>query len=280
MADHYQTLGINRDASPDEIKRAYRKLAAQHHPDRGGDTAKFQEIQAAYDTLSDPAKKEQYDNPAPQFSDGGFQQYGGFPPGFEDIFANAFGQGHPFSGMFGRRQPPPQRNRTLNIQTAISLEDAFNGKDLVANVTLPSGRDQILQIKIPPGIADGTTLRLSNMGDDSFPNLPRGDIHLTVNVHPHNLFHRTGDDLNCSLNVSCIDAIIGKTYQVTTIDSKILELNIKPGIQHSQVMNVPGYGMPKMSDPRYRGRLLIHINIVVPTDLSDAQKQILKEHFQ
>jgi len=275
--DYYSTLGVNKDTTQDEIKRAFRSLASKHHPDKGGDTAKFQEIQTAYATLSDPEKRAQYDNPQPQFSNGGFG--GGVPPGFEDIFSHMFGGGNPFFGQGFRQQPPP-RNRTLNIQTSITLEDAFHGKDMMANITLPSGRDQILEIKIPAGIADGTTLRLSGMGDDSQTNLPRGDIHLTVNVQPHKFFQRTNDDLNCTLNVGCIDAMIGRTIQIDTIDNKTLEVTIKPGTQHGQTMSAPGYGMPKMSDLRFKGRLLLHVNIVVPNNLSDAQKQILKEHFQ
>ena len=281
MADHYQTLGVDRNASPEDIKKSFRRLASQHHPDKGGDTKKFQEIQEAYDTLSDPDKRAQYDNPQPQFPGGGFfHQQSGFPPGFEDIFGQVFSDQHPFGNIFGRRQGQPVRNRTLNIQTSITLEEAFNGKEMVANITLPSGRDQILQIKIPAGIQDGNTLRLAGIGDDSIPNAPRGDIHLTVNIQPHNIFHRSGDDLSILLNLNCIDAIVGKTIQVQTIDNKLLELNIKPGMQHGQILSAPGYGMPKMNDSRFRGRFMVQINITVPTDLSEAQKQILREHFQ
>ena len=280
--DYYQILGVAKSATADEIKKAFHKLAHQHHPDKGGDTIKFQEIQAAYDVLSDPDKRAAYDNPQPQFGNG-FQQYGGMPPGFEDIINNMFGNSgfSPFGNPFGfRNAAQPQRNRTLNIQTTITLEEAFAGKELVASVTLPSGKDQILQIKIPAGIQDGMTLRLANMGDDSVPGAPKGDIHLTVNIQPHKIFHRTGDDLNCTLNLSCIDAMVGKTMQISTIDNKTLELSIKPGTQHGQIFAANGYGMPKMGDNRYQGRLLIHINIVIPDNLSEAQKQILKEHFQ
>ena len=280
MADHYQTLGVDRNASPDDIKRAYRKLAAQHHPDKGGDTAKFQEISAAYDTLSNPDKKAQYDNPQPQFqnapggggSPGGFHFHtgGGIPPGFEDIFAQF--------GMFGQRQQP--RNRTLNIQTTISLEDAFNGKDLVASIGLPSGREQMVEIKIPVGTHDGLVLRLAGMGDDSVPNAPRGDIHLTVSVLEHPKFRRQGDDLTCNIEISCIDAMLGKTMQVDTIDGKTLEITIQPGTQHGQTLAAAGYGMPKLNDNRYKGRLLMPVVIKIPTFLTEEQKLILQQNFQ
>ena len=280
MADHYQTLGVDRNASQDDIKRAYRKLATQHHPDKGGDTAKFQEISAAYDTLSNPDKKEQYDNPRPQFqnapggggSPGGFhfRTGGGIPPGFEDIFAQF--------GMFGQRQQP--KNRTLNIQTTISLEEAFYGKDLVATLGLPSGREQIIEIKIPVGTHDGLVLRLAGMGDDSVPNAPRGDIHLTVSVLEHPKFRRQGDDLTCNIEISCIDAMLGKTMQVDTIDGKTLEITIQPGTQHGQTLAAAGYGMPKLNDNRYKGRLLMPVVITIPTFLTNEQKQMLQQNFQ
>jgi DnaJ-class molecular chaperone len=276
MSDHYQTLGVDRNATPDEIKKAFRKLASQHHPDKGGDTKKFQEIQAAYDVLGDPEKKAQYDNPASQFAGG---QFGGAPPGFEDIINQMFGGGNsPFGDIFGRRhQPPPQRNRTLNIQTTISLEEAFSGKEMIANVQLPNGRDQLLEVKIPAGISDGMVLRLAGMGEDTVPNVPRGDIHLTVNVQPHGRFIRQGDDLVTSVNVNCIDAILGKNVQIDTIDGKTLDIKVPAGTQHGQLLSAPGYGMPKVYDNRFKGRLLISINITIPTNLNEAQKAILSQ---
>jgi len=272
--DHYTTLGVDRNASPEDIKRAYRKLAGQHHPDKGGDTAKFQQIEEAYRTLSDDGKRQQYDNPAPQ----GFHQQGGMPPGFEDIFSHMFGgNGSPFDHMFGGRRPQPVRNRTLNLQTQILLEEAFHGKELLATIQLPSGREQILQVKIPPGVSDGTTLRLAGMGDDSIGNMPRGDIHLSVHVLPHNIYQRQGDDLVRNLPINCLDAIVGKTLQFDTIDSKTLEIEIAPGTQHGQTLAVQGYGMPNMSNFYMRGRLLLNINITVPTNLTDEQKILINQ---
>ena len=273
MTDYYQTLGVHKDATPDEIKYAFRKMAAQHHPDRGGNTSVFQEVQAAYATLSDPEKKVQYDNPQPQ----GFHFNGAGPAGMEEFFAQAFGNGHnnPFGNMFGQRQP--QRNRTLNLQTIITLEEAYLGKNVVANVRLPSGLEQVLEVKIPPGVRDNTVLRLAGMGDDTFSNIPRGDIHLTVSIQPHQIYQRQGDDLIRKLSISCFDAILGKTTKFNTIDEKVLEINIAPGTQHGQTLAVQGYGMPYMTDQRMKGRLLLEINIFVPTDLNQQQKELVKQ---
>jgi curved DNA-binding protein len=272
MTDYYSTLGVQKNASQEEIKKAYRRLAAQHHPDRGGSKEKFQEIQSAYDTLSNPEKRAEYDNPQPQFQ---FHQ-GNVPPGFEDIFT-AFG-GSPFGDFFGRRNVR-QKNRNLNLQTSIELKEAFYGKELVANITLPSGREQTLQIKIPAGIQDGTTLRLSGMGDDSIPNVPRGDIHLTVNVQPSILFQRNGDDLIKKVMITCIDAMLGKTIQITTIDDKTLDVNITPGTQSGAILAAQGYGMPNISNNLMRGRLLLEIQVQILSNLSEEQKTALRQAF-
>ncbi len=272
--NYYETLGVSKNATPDEIKRAFRKLASQHHPDKGGDTQKFQEIQAAYDTLSNPEKRAAYDNPQPQFN-----QFGGMPPGFEDVFNQMFNGGG-FGDIFGRRPQRPQaRNRTLNLQTAISLEDAFLGKELTLSVILPTGREQLCEIKIPRGIQDGTTLRLAGMGDDTYPNIPRGDIHLTVKVMPHHAFLRQGDDLLKSIEIDAIDAILGKTSQIDTIGGKTLELKINPGTQPGQILAAHGYGMPNMNDNRFVGRLLLQVNIKIPIDVTEEQKNKLREIF-
>ena len=271
MSDHYTTLGIQRSASADDIKRAYRKLASQHHPDKGGDVAKFQQIEEAYRVLSDPQSRAQYDNPQPQF-------HGGMPPGFEDIFSNIFGGNHPFGDMFGRRNVP-QRNRNLNMNANITLEDAFNGKDLLANIRLPSGREHVLEIKIPPGIKENTTMRLGGVGDDSIPNAPRGDIFLTVQIQPHDVFRRENDDLVQTVHITCIDAMLGKTVEINTIDGKTLAVEIEPGTQPGQILAVQGYGMPNMRDARFRGRMLLQLDISIPRVENAHQIQVLKQLF-
>jgi len=271
MPDYYQILGVQRNASADDIKRAYRKLASQHHPDKGGDVKQFQAIEEAYRILNDPQTRQDYDNPRPQFQ-------GGMPPGFEDIFSQTFGFGHPFADFFGRRQPQ-QRNRHLNLETQITLEDAFNGKDLIANLKMPNGRDQVIEIKIPQGIRDGTTIRLAGIGDNSIPNQPPGDIHLKVNILPSDRFTRIEDDLQQDITITCIEAMLGKSITLDTIDGKTLEINIAPGIQPGQTLSIPGYGMPNMHDNRLKGRLLLNVNVTVPKFITDEQKQILEKLF-
>lgn len=272
--DYYQTLGINRDASPDDIKKAYRSLAMKHHPDRGGDSKKFQEIQEAYAVLSDTQKKAEYDNPNPfgPGGPGGFNfQFGG-PGGFEQFF----GQGSPFGDIFGFQRHRQPVNRNLQLQTTIQLEDAFYGKELLANIKLPSGRDQTVNIKIPPGIHEGTTLRLSGMGDDSIPNIPRGDILLTVHIADHPIFRRQGDDLMIDYEVTCIDAMVGKTIELMSIDGKRLETSIQSGVQHETILGLGGYGMPNFNDPSRRGRLLVKVRIRIPSVTEEQKEQLRK----
>lgn len=270
MDDHYNTLGVSKTATQDEIKSAYRKLASKHHPDRGGDTATFQKIQAAYDVIGDATKRAEYDNPQPSF-----QQFGGMPHGFEDIFSHFGG----FGGMFGggMHQRPPQRNRTLNLQTSVTLKEAYTGKELVATIKLPSGKEQVVTVKIPAGVHDGTVLRLSQMGDDSYPNLPRGDVHLSVNVIPDAVFERQGDDLVREIDVNALDAILGTELNIETIDSKTLSVAIKPGTQPGTILGAHGYGMPNMQDNRFKGRLLLKVKVIIPTFLTDHQKELLKQ---
>ena len=266
--DYYQTLNVPKGASDEEIKRSYRSLAMKHHPDRGGDANAFQEIQEAYGVLSDPQKRAEYDNPQPQgFS---FQQ-GGVPPGFEHFF----GGGHPFADIFGFGRPRQPTNRTIQMRTTITLEEAFYGKELMASVVLPSGREQTFTMNIPAGVHEGTTLKLTGMGDDSLPGVPRGDLLLQVSIVDHPHFKRQGDDLLRDCDISCIDAMAGVKITITTIDGKQLETTIPSGTQHDTILSLNGFGMPNINDPSRRGRLLLKIKLIVPV-LSEAQKLALR----
>lgn len=268
--DYYDTLGVSKNASTEEIKKAYRSLAMKHHPDRGGDANKFKEIEEAYRTLSDNNLRADYDQPK-QFSqrmDHGF----GVPPGFEGFFHQFGGN---FSDIFRPHRP---RNRDLNFHTRITLEDAFNGREMVVNFYKSNGQEKILNVKIPPGIQSGMTLRLSGVGDDSLPNVPVGDVLLNIEVIQHPEFNRQGDDLIKEITVSCIDAMLGKEIDITTLDGKKLTGAIPPGTQPDSILNIPGYGMPNMNNPQSRGRLLLHIKMTVP-NLNNQQREHLSKLY-
>lgn len=270
MKDYYEILGINRDADETAIKAAYKKLAMQYHPDRPtGNLAKFQEIQEAYETLIDKDKKFIYDNPQHTHRHPGgfdFQFSSGFPTGFEDVL---------FNSVFGRSRKK-YTNPTIQLSAGISLEDAFTGKEILASITLPSGREQTINVNIPKGIHDGTTLKLSGIGDDSVAGLPRGDILLTIFIHQHSEFSRSGDDLIKEMEISCIDAMLGKTITVSTIDGRQLQTEIPAGIQHDSMISLNEFGMPNFHVPEKRGRLLIKVKIKIPT-ITDQQREILQK---
>lgn len=256
MTDYYQTLGLKPDATVDQIKKAYRSLAMKHHPDRGGDQAKFKDISVAYETLSDPQKKSEYD----QMRSGGSQfkfRSGGFQD-FNDIFGGMGGS--PFGDIFGR---PLRKNRDLNIQCQISLLDSFNGKQIEANYTLPSGKPQTVIINIPPGIGHGETIRYQGLGDDTIPNLPRGNLNVTIIVQPDPNFRREGDDLYTTININPIEAIIGCKKSITHLDGSEREIEIRPGVETGVEYASSGHGFQNPHNGR-KGKFSIVVNIRTP----------------
>jgi len=271
MTDHYSTLGVQRGASAEDIKKAYRKMASQHHPDKGGDTQKFQQIEEAYRTLSDDNARAQYDNPQTQYR---FHPGSGSNP-FEDLFRHMGGS--PWGDIFGQHRHQQARNRTINAQTTITLYEALHGKELLANIAFPGNSDNVMSVKIPAGVHDGTVLRLSGMGEDLVPGAPRGDIHLTINIQPHPEFQRQGDDLVKELSIPVWSAILGDKIDIKTLDGKELEMILPAGTQHDQVLSIQGAGMPNMNDNRFRGRLLLKVKLVIPDNLTDQQKQRIRQ---
>ena len=276
MTDHYQTLGVSPDASPDEIKKAYRSLANKHHPDKGGDQAKFKDISVAYDTLSNPQKKAEYDQqrmggPQVRFSTGGM-------PDFADLFGGGFDPfGHSSNPFHGRRQ---QKNRDLNIHCSISLFDSFTGKQLEANYQLPSGRPQTVVINVPPGISHGETIRYHGLGDDSIPHLPRGNLNVTIVVLPHEQYRREGDDVYTTINISPIDAMIGCRKKVKLMTGQEMDLEIRGGVESGTeyASNGNGFSNPHTGT---KGRFVSVINIKTPSvtnpDLINRLRQINNE---
>jgi len=279
MADYYNTLGISKDAGPDDIKKAFRSLASKHHPDKGGDTKKFQEIQEAYATLSDPEKKAQYDNPAPQGFNpfgqdpfGGWQQAGGPGNGFEQFF-HQFGPD--IGNLFGQRRGP-SRNRNINLETALTLEEAYTGKEVIATYRLGNNEERTFEVKIPPGVHDGLMLRISGAGDNSIRQLPPGDAMLTIRIQPHHKFQRNGNDIIEEVSIPVWTAILGGDVEIETIGKNKLTLALREGTQPNAVLRVQGHGMPDVNNPSVKGNHMVSLKIVIPTNLTEFQKKSLR----
>lgn len=265
--DHYSTLGVNKSATADEIKKAYRKLASQHHPDRGGDTAEFQKIQEAYATLGDANKKSEYDNPQTswQFHTGN----SGFDP-----FSAAF-SGSPFEQFFKHARPNVRKkNRDLNIRCNVTFKQSFTGANLEASYILPNGKKQTVIIDIPAGIQSGQTIRYPGMGDDSDPTLPKGDLNATVMVESSNEYERRGDDLIAFLKINPIEAMVGCAKIINTLSDTAVKINIAPGTQHGVEYLIRGQGFRSIHGRI--GNLIVLVGIHIPTVLDANIKEQLE----
>lgn len=271
---HYDTLGVGKTATPDEIKKAYRKLASQHHPDKGGDTAKFQQIEEAYRILSDPAQREQYDNPAPQGFRFNTSDFDGMPPEFGDIFRNfGFGGGSPF-GHHHRAQP--KKNKDLRVEISISLVESLTEQHKTLSVQTTNGHRETVDVTIPRGIVSGTSIRYSGLGDTFFNTLPRGDLYVVVNVisDPRFLVHNL--DIVTTANITCFEAILGHKLEITTLDNRVLELQVPAGSQNGMILRIRNEGLYQMHSS-IRGNILVKLNITVPTNLSETQLDLVRQ---
>lgn len=257
MTDHYTTLGINKEATQEEIKKSYRKLANKYHPDKaGGDETKFKEISVAYDILSDPKKRNDYDH---QQAFGGGHQF--YEENFADIFSQHFGGHNPFGDIFGRRQM--NRNRDLNLNCRVSFLDSFTGKQLEAKYTLPSGKQKSVVIDIPAGIDHGTTINYQGLGDDSIANVKPGDLHVTILVDQDDKFDRIGNDLYTTVEINPIEAMIGCEKEVQSITGETLTIKIKAGAETGVEYAKTNAGFTNLRT-RSRGRFVSVIKIKTP----------------
>lgn len=249
MTDHYSTLGVPRTASQDEIKRAYRKLASQHHPDRGGDTVRFQEIQAAYDMLSDQSKRQAYDNPRSQFSGfGGFQQ--GTPFDFDQIFQ-----------MFGQRSPHGQRApRPARMNLWISLADVAVPGSRTISVGTETGTHMV-DITIPSGIEDGDSVQ--------YPKLaPNGnDLVVTFRIKPDPAWTRTGNTVTTQITVDFWTLILGGVAPIQDLAGHKLEIGVPQRTQPGTVLRVRGHGVPDRQNNR--GDMMVRVQARIPARITD-----------
>jgi curved DNA-binding protein len=283
--DYYNILGVNRNASEREIKQAYRRLARQYHPDvNPGDTsaeAKFKQVNEAYEVLSDKEKRRKYDQfgdqwqYADQFAQAGRQQapfwdfsrggtrirfsQGDFGSLFDDIL----------SGFPPGRQPKAGRGRDIEVPVEVTLEEAFSG----STRTVSLGDGKRLEVKIPPGVKNGSRVRLAGKGRAGPGGV--GDLYLVTSVRPHRLFERRGDDLYIVVVVPLVVAMLGGEVQVPTLKGK-LALKIPPETQNGRSFRLKGQGMPHLGNSN-RGDIVAKVNVVLPTNLTPQEKELFKQ---
>jgi len=315
--DYYQILGVSRNASEKEIKQAYRRLARKHHPDLNpGDKsaeAKFKEINAAYEVLSNPEKRKKYDQfgeqweYAEQFAKSGGQErvrwdfgkgsttfeYGDLS-GFGDIFSSLFGD----SGK-GSRMRGPRRGQDIESTIEVSLEEAYHGSKRVIQLqteepcTACGGTGRVgnrvctmcngaggkvipkrLEVKIPAGVRDGSRIRIAGEGGSGRAGGNKGDLYLVVKVLPHKLFERKGDDLYTEVSVPLATAILGGEVRLPTLNGN-LSLKIPQETQNGKVFRMAGKGMPQLGNSKY-GNMFAKVKVVLPTNLTEEEKKLFE----
>lgn len=272
--DYYSKLGVNPNASADEIKKAYRSMAMKYHPDRGGDEKKFKEIEEAYRTLSDPQKKQMIDmgmdpnnqHESPFHRQGPFEFHFG-SQNINDIFGN-FG--------FGFHNQRPMRNKSLNINIEIDLEEVLTGKEINAEVGIPGRKSKIINISIPPGIESGQQIKYQGMGDDTIRDLRSGDLIVNIFIRPHSVFRREGDNIICEKNISAWDAMLGTNLQISTLDKRTIDIKIPPGTQPDTILSCKSEGLINMRSRR-RGSLLVKIKVQIPALLDEKQRNLINQ---
>lgn len=260
--DHYQRLGIDKNATPEQIKKAFRKLAGKHHPDKGGNTATFQQIKAAYDILSDPQLRQEYDNPRPQpnFSDLGGHGFHFSSENFDlnnlhEIFGQVFGQ---------QARSHHRQKQVFRTQVILSLQQAYDGASQILKMQTPTGPKTTV-IDIPKGVMSGSQVRYDNI-------IENGTLLVEFNVLPDLKFERRGHDLYCNHTISVLDLIVGTSFDFTTISGKKLTVNIQPKTQPQAQLKISGQGMPIQNTAMY-GDQIILLKPIMPDNIDDAITQ-------
>jgi curved DNA-binding protein len=302
--DYYKILGVNRNASKEEIRKAYRQLAMKYHPDRNkGDKVseeRFKEVNEAYAVLSDGEKRKQYD----MFGAEGFQQrfsqedifrnfdfgqvFREFGFGSEDLFGRIFGGmgggRRPFGrggtdvhsgGPFGHTAQQPQKGADVVMDMHVNLKEAVFGVSKIAGFNRGSGVERIT-VKIPPGIHSGKKLRIAGKGQQGAWGGPAGDLLIKVAVAPDPVFERHGDNLVVSREISLSQAVLGAQIEVPTLDDKTLNLKVPPGTQSHTQMRIKGHGVPHFNKGG-RGDLYVKIIVRLPKTLTEEQEELFRQ---
>jgi curved DNA-binding protein len=286
--DYYDVLGVRKNADQDELKRAYRKLAKQYHPDANKDDPRaeerFKEVNEAYGVLSDPEQRRAYDQFGPNFRN--FNDAGrGNPYGnvnvnfedvpFEDIFGSIFGNraqhsGNPGAGFdYGPFGGAAAVGRDIEHDITISLREAYEG---TTRYITKDGRR--IKVNIPAGASTGTKVRLSGEGERGAGGA--GDLYLIVNVQADSTFEREGDDLYVEVQVDAFTAMLGGTAKVPTMERPV-KVKIAPGSQSGLKLRLTGKGMPKLKAKGEFGNLYARVQLTVPENLTDTQRQLVEQ---
>ncbi|GAA0517683.1 molecular chaperone DnaJ [Saccharopolyspora subtropica] len=292
MADHdfYADLGLSPDASPQEVRRAYRRLAREHHPDANpGDVAaerRFKAVRAAYEVLSDPVRRRQYDRARRQAASGsaGAPGAGGFDLG--DFFGpgprlrrNVFDVDDLLGDVFGRVYRPsglrPRRGADLEVDLHLAFETAALGGAAPLRVPAPGREPEDVVLRVPPGVDPGQRIRLAGRGAPGRHGGPPGDLHVIVHVEPHPVFGRRDNDLTVTVPITFPEAVLGASISVPTLVDRA-ELVIPPGTCSGTAFRVPGAGI-RAFDGR-QGDLLVTVEIAVPRHLHRDARRALRDY--
>jgi DnaJ-class molecular chaperone len=276
MKDYFNILGVNKTASEDEIKKAYRGLAMKHHPDRGGDSNKFQEIEEAYRVLSDPNQRQQWEmqsqNP---FAGGGHGGGGGFHFNFNGMDINEMFNGggiDPF-GVFRRQQ---RRNRDLRVSIVLDLASTLEKQSKNINVQHLNGRQQPLTIEIPRGARSGMQMKYTGHGDHTNQSAAPGDLYIEFQINPHHEFQVDGIDLIKSVSLDCFTAITGTEIIIGGLDGRQFSWTVPPGTQHGAKFKIQGQGLWALDQP-VRGSIIAVVSITIPNNLTRDQIDLIND---
>jgi len=260
MTDYYAALGVPKTATADDIKRAFRRLASQHHPDKGGDTQKFQTIQQAYATLGDEQKRAEYDNPRPQF--GGFQ---GAPGGFDfDTIFNVFG------ARF--QHPQQQRPQHARMTLWITLEDVARGENKTVSMGTHNHGTTTIEIEIPKGLNDGDNVHYSKMGPGGI------DLIITFRIHPNPRWERQDLNLTTNHNIEIWDLILGGDIEIRDILGNTMAVTVAPQTQPGMLLRVRGRGLSSRSGTS--GDLFIRMQAKIPANVPEQILDAIRSEYR
>jgi DnaJ-class molecular chaperone len=281
--DYYEILGVDRNVTPEELKKAFKRLAIKYHPDKNPDNKeaeeKFKEAAEAYEVLSDPSKRATYDQFGHQGVNSNFGQSGYRDVNINDIFNNIFGDeifGDIFGDIFGggRTRRPP-RGRHIQMSLDLSLNDAVFGKTV--EIKLPNNSKKV-SVNIPPGVDTGNKIRLSGEGEPSQYGGENGDLYIVVNVLKHPFLEREGNHLYCEVPIRIDQAILGAEIEVPTLTKNVL-LKIPPETQTGKVFKLKDKGAGSIHG-RASGDLYVRVVIETPQRISGSQKKAIEDAFK